>query len=156
MSSILRWQRPDRSVWPTVGQLFGLRHDLEQLFEGPFSELSDAARLLRAWNPAIDVYEDKNDLFVKAELPGLKKEEIDVSLEDGVLTLTGERKVEQRADNAAVHRAERFVGRFQRSITLPTQVKGDQVKAHYQDGLLTITLPKADEVKTKQIEVKVA
>jgi HSP20 family protein len=156
MSNLSKWQRPDRSVWPAVGRLFGLRNELERLFEGPFSELTEGSELLRLWNPAVDVYEDKNDVYVKAELPGMKKEHIDVSLHDGVLSISGERKNEEKFEDAETYRSERFVGRFSRSITLPTPVKADQVKAHYQDGVLTITLPKAEEAKTKQIEVKVS
>jgi HSP20 family protein len=128
-----------------------LRDELEQLFEGSLSRVAP----MRFWNPALDVYEDKDNLFVKAELAGLKKEDIDVSLEDGVLTLSGERKSDEKLAEAQTYRSERFVGRFQRSITLPSEVKADQVAAHYADGILTITLPKAEAAKPKHIEVKV-
>src|ERR1700677_903421 len=150
MNGLTRWQRPDRSVWPSVGRLFGLRNELDRLFGNSLSELNELAQgseLLRLWNPAVDVYEDKNDVFVKAELPGLKKEGIEVSLEDGVLSISGERKNDEKLENAETYRAERFVGRFHRSLTLPTPVKADQVKANYKDGVLTITLPKAEEAK---------
>lgn len=152
MSTLTRWQRPDLSVWPTVGRLFGLRHELDRLFE-PFNET--AGSLLSVWNPAIDLYEDKDNVFVKAEVPGMKKEEIEVSLHDGVLSISGERKGEEKFEDAETYRSERFVGRFQRAVTLPSQVKADAVTAQYQDGVLTITLPKAEEAKRKQIEVKV-
>jgi HSP20 family protein len=151
MIELTHWRRPDTSVWPTVGRLFGLRDELEQLFEGSLSRVAP----VRFWNPALDVYEDKDNLFVKAELAGLKKEDIEVSLEDGVLTLSGERKRDEKLAEAQTYRSERFVGRFQRSITLPSEVKADQVAANYADGILTITLPKAEAAKPKQIEVKV-
>jgi HSP20 family protein len=156
MNGSSKSQRPDRAVWPSVGRLFGLRNELERLFESPFSDLVEGSEFLRLWNPAVDVYEDKNDVFVKAELPGMKKEHIDVSLHDGVLSISGERKSEEKHEDAETYRSERFTGRFNRSITLPTLVKADQVKAHYQDGVLTVTLPKAEEAKTKTIEVKVS
>jgi HSP20 family protein len=136
-----------------VGRLFGLRDELDRLFESPFGEA--AGSLLSVWNPAIDLFEDKDNVFVKAEVPGMKKEDIEVTLHDGVLSISGERKSEQKFENAETYRSERFVGRFQRAVTLPSQVKAESVTAHYQDGILTITLPKAEEAKRKQIEVKV-
>jgi HSP20 family protein len=154
MNGLARNQRPDLSVWPTFGRLFGLRDELDRLFE-PFSELTRGSQLLSVWNPAIDLYEDKDSLIVKAELPGMKKEEIDVSLHDGALSISGERKSEQRVENGENYRSERFVGRFHRTVTLPSPVRGDQVKAQYKDGILTITLPKTEEAKPKQIEVNV-
>ncbi|EEF57572.1 Hsp20/alpha crystallin family protein [Pedosphaera parvula] len=156
MNNLTRWQRPDLSAWPTFGKLFGLRNELERLFDVPFSELAQGSNLLSIWNPAIDVYEDKDNVTVKAELPGMKKEEIEVSLHDGALVISGERKSEEKFENAETYRAERFVGRFHRTVTLPSSVKGDQVKAQYKDGILTITLPKAEEAKPKQIEVNIA
>ena len=155
MNGLKLWQRPDLSVWPTVGRLFGLRDELQHLFESPQRELARGSQLLSVWNPAVDVFEDQDNVFVQAELPGMKKEAIEVSLHDGVLTLSGERKSEQPVANAETYRAERFVGQFQRSITLPSAVKGDEVKAQYKEGILTITLPKAEEAKRKQIEIKV-
>ena len=155
MNGLNKWQRQDLSVWPTVGRLFGLRQELERFFENPLGELTAGAQLLSLWNPAIDLYQDKDNVFVKAEVPGLKKEDIEVSLHDGVLSISGERKNEEKFTDAQTYRSERFVGRFHRSLTLPADVKADQVKAHYVDGILTITLPKAEEAKPKQIEIKV-
>jgi HSP20 family protein len=155
MNTLTRWQRPDLSVWPTVGRLFGLRDDLDRLFDG-FGEWPVASQLLSGWNPALDLYQDKDNVYVKAELPGMKKEDIDVSLHDGVLSISGERKTEEKHKDAETYRSERFVGRFHRSITLPASVKADSVKAGYKDGILTITLPKSEEAKPKQIEIKVS
>jgi HSP20 family protein len=135
--------------------LFGLRDELDRLFESPFADWNRNSQLLSVWNPAIDLYEDTDSLVVKAELPGMKKEEIEVSLHDGALSISGERKREQKYEDADTHRCERFVGVFHRSITLPSPVKADQVKAQYKDGILTVTLPKAEEARRKQIEVKV-
>jgi HSP20 family protein len=147
MIELTHWQRPDTSVWPTVEGLLGWRGELDSLFSNTLGR--------RYWNPALDVYEDKDNLFVKAELPGFKKEDIDVSLEDGVLTLSGERKRDESLAEAQTYRAERFTGRFERALTLPTEVKTEEVSAHYADGILTITLPKAETAKPKQIEVKI-
>jgi HSP20 family protein len=101
------------------------------------------------------VYEDADNLYVRAELPGMKKEEVELSLHDGSLSLSGERKSEEKFKDAEVYRAERFFGRFQRTVTLPTPVAADKVKAQYKDGILTVTLPKAEEAKPKHIDVTV-
>jgi len=153
MSNLTRWQRPELTVWPTFGRLFSLRDELDRLFEGSLGELSRTSQLLGVWNPAVDLYEDKDNVIVKAELPGLKREDIEVSLHDGALSISGERKAEEKVENAEVRRTERFVGRFQRTITLPASVKGDKVGAQYKDGVLTVTLPKAEEAKPRQIQV---
>jgi HSP20 family protein len=155
MSSLTRWQRADSTVWPTFGRLFGLRDELDRLFENSLSELTRSSQLLSVWNPAIDLYDDKDNVIVKAELAGMKKEAIEVSLHDGVLSISGERKNEEKFEGAETYRSERFVGRFHRTVTLPVNVKGDQVKAQYKEGVLTVTLPKAEEAKPKQIEVSV-
>jgi HSP20 family protein len=141
--------------WPGFGRLTDLRDEIDRLFEAPLSELARTSQWLSGWTPAIDVYEDKDNLYVRAELPGMKKEEIDLSLHDGSLSISGERKNESRQDEAEVHRAERFFGRFQRTVTLPTPVAVDKVKAQYKDGILTVTLPKTEEAKPKHIDVNV-
>ena len=156
MNNLTRWQRPELSVWPTFGRLFNLRDDLDRLFESSFGDLARGSQLLSGWNPVVDIFEDADNVIVKAELPGMKKEDIDVSLHDGMLSISGERKEEREIKDAQTHRSERFVGSFQRSVTLPSPVKGDRVNAQYKDGILTVTLPKAEEAKRKQIEVKVS
>jgi HSP20 family protein len=155
MNYLTRWQRPDVSG-PTFGRLTSLRDEIDRLFEGPLAELARGSRLLSGWTPELDIFEDKDNLIVKAELPGMKREDIQVSLHDGSLSISGERKTESKHEDAEVYRAERFVGRFQRTVTLPTPVAGDKVKADYKDGILTVTLPKTEEAKPKQIEVNVA
>ena len=155
MNSLTRWQRPELSTWPGFGRLTDLRDEIDRLFESPVAELARTSHLLSGWSPALDLYEDKDNLFVKAELPGMKREEIDVSLHEGSLSISGERKSEQKYKEAEVYRTERFFGRFQRTVTLPTPVAADKVKAQYNDGILTITLPKTEEAKPKHIDVNV-
>jgi HSP20 family protein len=154
MSNLIRWQRPDLSVWPTFGRLFGLHDELDRLLDNPLGELTRTSELLSVRNPALDVYEDDDNVIVKAELPGMKKEDIEVSLHNGALSIAGERKREEKLQDIETYRSERFVGRFHRSIALPSEVKADQVAANYKDGILTITLPKVEAAKPKQIEVK--
>ena len=156
MNSLTRWQRPELSTWPGFGRLTDLRDEIDRLFESPLTELARTSNLLSGWTPALDLYEDKDNLFVKVELPGMKREDIDVSLHEGSLSISGERKSEQKHEDAEVYRAERFFGRFQRTVTLPTPVAADKVKAQYKDGILTITLPKTEEAKPKHIDVNVS
>jgi HSP20 family protein len=155
MSNLTRWQRPELSVWPTFGRLFGLRDELDRLFESSFGEGPRSSQLLSVWNPALDLFEDKDNLVVKAELPGMKKEDIEVSLHDGALSISGERRSEEKHNDAQTYRSERFVGRFHRTVTLPSPVDTGKVKAEYKDGMLTVTLPKTEAAKPKQIAVNV-
>lgn len=140
------------STWPTLGRLTDLRDEIDRLFEAPLTRTSE----LLGWTPAFDVFEDKDNFTVKAELPGMKREDINVSLHDGNLIISGERQNETHSEGTEVYRAERFFGKFQRAVALPATVAADKVKAQYKDGVLTITLPKAEEAKPKQIEVNVS
>jgi HSP20 family protein len=151
--NILRWQRPQLTGWSNFNGLSTLRNEIDQLFEAPLTELARASHLLSGSAPAVDIYEDKDSFVVKAELPGMKKEDIDVSLHDGSLSISGERKGEM--ENAEVYRSERFFGRFQRTVILPTPVNTAGINAQYKDGILTVTLPKTEEAKPKQIDVQV-
>src|SRR3989442_15978538 len=142
MFNLTRWQQPEVATWPGFGRLTSLQDEIDRLFGEPLTALGHPSVLLSGWTPALDLYEDKDNFVVKAELPGMKKEEIEVSLQDGSLSISGERKAETKTEDAEVYRAERFVGRFQRSVVLPATVAADQVKAAYTNGVLTITLPK--------------
>jgi HSP20 family protein len=153
---VIKWQRPTLATWPTFGRLSELRNEIDRLFESPLSELTGTSQLLSGWTPALDVYEEKDSFVVKAELPGMKKEEIEVSFHDGSLSLSGERKSETKHEDAEVYRAERFFGRFQRTVSLPATVAADKIKAAYKDGVLTVTLPKTEEAKPKQIDVSIS
>jgi HSP20 family protein len=151
---LVQYQRPELA-WPAFGRLSSLRDELDRLFESPWTELARTSQLLSGWTPALDVYEDKENFIVKAELPGMKKEDIEVSLHSDSLSISGERKSETKEESADACRAERYFGRFQRTVTLPVPVAADKVKAQYKDGILTITLPKTEEAKPKQIDVSV-
>ena len=151
--NLLRWQRPELAAWAGING--SLRSEIDRLFDVPLDELARASHLLTGSAPAVDIYEDKDSFVVKAELPGMKKEDIEVTLHDGSLSISGERKGEEKWEDAEVHRSERFFGRFQRTMALPTPVNSSGIKAQYRDGVLTVTLPKAEEAKPKQIDVQV-
>src|SRR6266511_2829564 len=137
-------------------QLTSLREEINRLFDAPFSDWTQSTELFNGWTPALDLYEDKDNLIVKAELPGMRQEEIDISLHDGTLAISGERKQEDKHEDAEAYRSERFLGRFHRTLALPKPVQSEKAKATYQDGILTVTLPKTEEAKPKQIEVNVS
>jgi HSP20 family protein len=110
----------------------------------------------RSWMPAVDIFETKDAEFVvKAELPDMKREDISVTFENGVLTLTGERKAEFDENAGTYHRSERSYGRFSRSFTLPATVDGNRIHAAYKDGVLTIRVPQREEAKPRQIAVNI-
>ena len=142
---LMTYQRPGLA-WPTFGRLASLQDEIDRLFEPP----------LQAWAPALEVHEDKDGFSIRVELPGMKREDIEVSLHDGALVISGERHREKICEGTEEHRQERYYGKFSRALTLPTAVAGDKVKAAYKDGVLTVTLPKAEEAKPKQINVTVS
>ncbi|HET6407244.1 MAG TPA: Hsp20/alpha crystallin family protein [Chthoniobacteraceae bacterium] len=152
--SLIRYQTPEVNPWATFDRLPSLRDELSRLFD--FTLPTRDSGLFSGWTPALDVYDEKDNFVVKAELPGLKKEDIDINLHDGVLTISGERKHERGKKEGETFRSERFFGRFQRSVTLPAVVNASNVKATYKDGVLTIDLPKAEEAKPKQIAINIA
>lgn len=139
--------------WEPFRDLVSMRSDLDRLFESFFGRVP----VIREdfWAPTVDVVERNGNIEVKAELPGMKKEDIKVTVKDNVLSLTGERKLEKEEKDKTYHRIERFYGKFCRSIQLPSDVEADKVKASYKDGVLHITLPKPESAKPKQIDVEV-
>ena len=120
----------------------------------PFRDLWDLQNET-AWFPAVDVYEDKERLVIKAELPGLKQNEIDVSVEADVLTIKGEKKKETEVKEKNYYHLERAYGSFERRFNLPVNVDASKIKATYKDGILELALPKKEEAKPKQIKVDV-
>jgi len=155
--SLIRFQPTELSTWSPFERLSTLRDEMNRLFDLSAPGFGDREdRLLGVWSPPLDVFQDKGHVFVKAELPGMKKEDIRISLHENTLTISGERKQEQEVKEGDGYRSERFFGRFHRSVTLPLAVQTSDVKAQYKDGILAITLPKAEEAKPRQIEVQVS
>jgi len=154
--SLIRYQAPELSNWPAFGRLSNLRDELDTLFELPFwSNFGRQTQLFSGWTPALDLYQNNDNVIAVVELPGMRKEDIEISLHDGMLTIAGERKTETQGGEKA-ERSERYIGKFRRSITLPTRVDANKVSATYKDGILTVTLSKAEEAKPKQIQVNVS
>ena len=154
--SLIRYQTPGSVMWPSLNRWASLRDDLDTLLELPFLTGSGRqTQLFSGWTPALDLYQNNDNVVAIVELPGMRKEDIEISLQDGMLTIAGERNAESGQENGAA-RTERFTGKFRRSITLPTRVDANKVNATYKDGILTVTLPKAEEAKPKQIQVNVS
>lgn len=138
--------------WNPIGSLAGMEVDrLNRMF----SDFQTEA-FTQAWMPAVDIYESENhEVVIKAELPDVKKEDIGVTVENNVLTLTGERKQEESVKREQFQRVERRFGSFSRSFSLPATVNASQIAASYKDGVLTVRLPRREEAKPKQITVNV-
>jgi HSP20 family protein len=107
-----------------------------------------------AWTPALEMYEKSDKFIVRLEVPGLKKEDIDISFTGDTLTVTGERKIESEVKDEDYYSCEFSYGKFSRSLTIPSGVKAEKVEASYENGILEITLPKAEEAKPKKVEIK--
>ena len=120
-----------------------------------YSRLSGEARSVAEWRPAADIAETDKAYIIKAELPEVRKEDVDVSVHDGVITIRGERRYEKTDDTEQQHRIESFYGQFSRSFSLPTDVDTVAIHAESKDGVLKVYLPKAEEKQPKSIEVKV-
>jgi HSP20 family protein len=135
--------------------LSSLRDHFNRIFDQSFPNRT-SAESFGDWAPALDASEDKDKYVVSLELPGMKKEDINVTVHDGVLTVSGERKSNKDLTEGAVHRSERYYGKFSRSVSLPAAVSADKVGASYRDGILTVEIPKAEEAKPRQIDVKIS
>lgn len=137
-----------------------LEQRMEDLFRFPFTGLRRPLFGWRvptedlAWTPALEMYEKPDKFIVRLEIPGMKKEDIDISFTNDTLTIAGERKVEKEVKDEDYYRCEFNYGKFSRSLTVPSAVKADKIEAHYDNGILEITLPKAEEAKPKKIEIK--
>jgi HSP20 family protein len=152
--TLIRYQAPGFAPWSAADRWSNLRDELNSFFELPvWSNFARGGQLFSGWSPALDLYQSNDNVMAVVELPGMRKEDIEISLHDGTLTISGERKRESSSNGEKAERSERYIGTFRRSIALPTRVDASKVSATYRDGILTVTLPKAEEVKPKQIQV---
>ena len=154
--SLIRYQTPNSVMRPSLDRWASLRSDLDTLLELPFwAGSSRQSQLFSGWTPALDLHQSNDNIVAVVELPGMRKEDIEISLQDGTLIISGERKEETSQENGAT-RTERSTGKFRRSISLPTRVDVNKVSATYKDGMLTVTLPKAEDAKPKQIQINLS
>lgn len=144
MVNIVRWE-PFREV-------MSLRQAMDRLFEDSFVGLPHLK--VNGRDFAIDMYQEKDNLVVKAALPGVKPEELDITIADNMLTIRGEHREEQETKEDDYLYRERHYGAFSRSVAIPTEVKSDEAQATFEAGVLTLTLPKADTIKPKRVKIK--
>ena len=152
--SLIRYQSPEVAIWPAFDRWSTLRDEMNSLFDLPMIGYARQGQLFSGWTPPLDLYQTNDNVVALLEVPGMRKEDINISLHDGMLTIAGERK-SQSIDGENAERSERFSGKFRRSISLPTRVDAGKVSAAYKDGILVVTLPKAEEAKPKKVEVTV-
>lgn len=152
--TLIRRNRGDGD-WNLFPELESFQDEMDRLFDFSFSRRPGSRSLESAWAPAVDIQDGKESILVKADLPGLNKDEIEVTVEGDTLILKGEKKREEKVEKENYVRSERYYGAFYREIPLPSGVDANQVKAVYKNGVLELTLPKKEEVKPKQISVEV-
>jgi HSP20 family protein len=146
MSNLVRWD--------PVRDMVSLREAMDRLFEDSFVRPRGVSTTEGAARLALDVFEDDEEITVKASIAGVKPEDIDISVTGDVLTIKGETKAEEERQEGNYHLRERRFGAFYRAINLPTLVKADKAEAEFENGILTLTLPKVEEVKPKAIQIK--
>ena len=151
MSTLIRWNpwREMEDLQRRLSSVFGLAP-----FRGN-ATTDEKNGTLAEWAPAVDVIEDDKEYLIKVELPEVHKDNVNVTVENGVLTITGERKAEKEEKNRKYHRLERFYGKFERSFSVPTDADETKVNAEFKDGVLRVHLAKSEKALPKQIEVKV-
>ena len=143
--------------WEPVRDLLTLQEKMNRMFDSSYrggAQDEDWA-LGGSWAPAVDIYEKDGNIVLKAELPGVDPKDVDVRVENNLLTLRGERKFDSEVTRDSYHRVERSCGAFSRSFTLPSVVDTGNIKAEYKDGVLHMTLPKREEAKPRQIQINV-
>jgi HSP20 family protein len=126
-----------------------------RVFEDAFSRMLSEPQTNRPWAPAVDIYETENELYLKADLPGVDQQDIDVRVENQTLTVTGQRSFDKTENNQGYHRIERNYGSFSRSFAVPNTFDTEKIAAHYQNGVLTVSLPKKEAAKPRQVKVEV-
>jgi HSP20 family protein len=154
--AIIPW-RSEKNAWQPFREVESLQNEVNKLFDFSLGRwpVRSMGLMEGAWSPAVDVFESKDNIMVKADIPGMEKKDIDISVHGDTLAIKGEKKEEAESKEKDYVKTERFYGSFNRALTLPSEVDADKVKASYKDGVLEIILPKKEEAKPKQIKVDV-
>ena len=157
MSALARWE-PMMTRWNPFKELEDMERRLSTYLGRPAirTEAGKEAMTIAEWSPLVDIVEDDKAYLIKAEIPEMKKEDVKISVQENVLSISGERKYEKEEKGKKYHRVERAYGSFLRSFTLPEDADGTKVSAEYKDGVLNVHLPKSEKAKPKAIEVKVS
>ena len=140
--------------WEQVEGVNRIQSRINELFEDALGRTrAQQSAAAGVWYPPVDILESKDSYLIRAELPGMRKEYLKTEVNEGILTLSGERKLEEPASGVEYHRVERVTGKFSRSFHVPQTVNPDGIKATYRDGILEVQVPKADEAKPRQIAI---
>jgi HSP20 family protein len=142
--------------WRPFGELSSFRREMDRLWNRFLGESPFTGALTEEWLPSVDISETEDKLLIKAELPGLEAKDVNVSITGDILTLKGEKKKEEEEKGEHHYCSERYYGSFQRVFQLPTSVKAEEIEANFDSGVLRVTLPKVEEAKKKEIEIKVS
>jgi len=154
MARDLTLWRPFRELTP-FRDFERMRREMDRIWDTFFERGISRGEEEEGWLPSLDVAETKNEIVVKAEVPGMDPKDIDISLSDGLLTIKGEKKQEREEKEENYHLVERSYGSFTRSIRLPKEIQSDKINASYKNGVLKVVLPKSEEAKKKEIKIKV-
>jgi HSP20 family protein len=139
--------------WDPIRELDSLQSDMNRLFDRFFDNRAGGNGTVRRWIPAMDLVESEDQIVLRADLPGMSEEDVEIEIKDGVLTVSGERKAEHERKGEGFHRVERAFGRFSRSLTLPKGVVADHVTAGFDNGVLEVKVPKPEETKPTRVQI---
>lgn len=155
--AILRWRPTSQGVerWESFRDLADIQGEMSRLLDGFFRGTVASGGPDRVWAPPVDMYETKDELVVTVEVPGMSEKDVHVSITGDVLTIRGERVQPTEVKEEHYYRGERWFGRFERTLPLPIRVQADHVRATYRDGVLTVKLPKTEDIKPKEIKINV-
>ena len=139
--------------WEPFRDLLSLQDRMSRVFDDPFARFTTPMEAARGWFPPVDIHEENDAIVLRAEIPGISRDDIELSVENGTLTLRGEKNLEEKVESDNAIRQERFHGSFVRSFVLPSLIDSDRIQANYRDGVLEVVLPKAEEAKPKKIKI---
>jgi HSP20 family protein len=153
--AVMRWRSQGLEPWSSARDIGEVQSEMNRLFDGFFGRPAQSGVTERVWAPVADMYETKDELLIKLDLPGMNEKDIQVSITGDLLSVKGQRFETQENKQESYYRAERWTGRFERIFQVPVPVQADKVRATYREGVLTVTLPKVEAVKPKDIRIDV-
>jgi HSP20 family protein len=153
--SLVRW-KPEQDLMAFPSDILSMQRSINKMFDSLFhGGVWDEEMAASMWNPAVDVQDRDQEYVLRVELPGVARDDVNITTRENIITIRGEKKQEKETRESTYRRTERLYGSFQRSFSLPGSVKNDKIEATFKDGILEIVVPKAEEAKTRAIEVKV-
>lgn len=152
--AIIKWT-PQHTGWAPFQDLVTIQDRINNLFEGSMGYKDDKSLASTTWKPLVDIFEDEQAITIKAELPEVNEKDVQITLDNNMLTIKGERNLEKEEKKESYHRVERYYGSFQRSFELPTSVDRDSISASYDKGVLKVVLTKKEEDQPRKVEIEI-